>query len=512
MSQAIQDTQPKVQEPAPENMFAVHFSGIPAEWNESHLVEFITSKLPDVNIASVRVVYDRTTGKSRRYAYINLPSDSAIKLINVFNHVKLNDKELSVATKRTERPPPEANLYANHLNLETTYETVEKKFNKFGRVLSTSKREYPNKCAFCVQYEKVEEAKQAISNYNGTEIDGATITVAVFIPAEKREKIFTNILVKNIAESVTEAELREKFSEIGAITSVYVFKNADGSVKYKEIDGKKFYQAAINFEKPEDAANATEKMNGYKIKDSEVIVARHLNRKQRKNVYNNNKKLAIHPPANNVYLNGVGTVDEKELRARLQTFGAIDSLRLMTDEKGERRPYGYCSFFDKDSAERAVGEHSIAIGGVPVTLVRFKPKPIRVHNYVKSTPKRSVNKPKNKTQQKRIPHVQQEQVEAKLEAAVEAKLEAIPTKEFSTLGDDEKHEMLGEKIYDFVSENFKEENAGKITGMILESFKESLDKLNTVIEKGEINEKIKEAIDVLKKHSQPAKEAAQNPK
>ena len=128
------------------------------------------------------------------------------------------------------------------------------------------------------------------------------------------------------------------------------------------------------------------------------------------------------------------------------------------------------------------------------------------NNYVKSVPRRSAtNKYRNKTQQKGTPHVQPEQVEPKVEPAAEAKIEPIPADEFSKMSDEEKHEMLGEKIYDFVEESFKEENTGKITGMILESFKESLNKLNAVIEKGEINEKIKEAIEVLKKYSPAAK-------
>jgi len=67
------------------------------------------------------------------------------------------------------------------------------------------------------------------------------------------------------------------------------------------------------------------------------------------------------------------------------------------------------------------------------------------------------------------------------------------------MDEDDKHETFGEKIYEYVSANYKE-NPGKITGMILESFKKDYAALNNVIANGKIVDKINEAIEVLKKH------------
>ena len=506
MSQATQETQPKTQEPSAEvQSIPVHFGGIPASWDEKKLYDFIIEKQPDIKVGSMRLVCDWNTKKSRRYAYINLPYESSVKLINEFNHMVIDGNEVKVSLKRTDKPLPDANLFANNMNKETTYKEVEKKFGEFGDVLSTSKREFPNKSAFCIQYKTTESANKAIEALNGHELDGQTITVSVFVPASKRAKAFTNVLVKNIPEKVSEEDLKKKFSQFGTITSLYIFKKEDGTVAYKESDGNKVYQAAINFKTTEEAHAAIANMNGTNFEGSEIIVLRHLTKKQRKSEYKKNSKSLLHSPECNLFLNGVDTVDEIELRNKMQQFGNIDSLRLMLDENNKRRAYGYCSFFDKESAEKAITEGSVTVSGVPVTITKFRPKAMRVRsNYVRfNGPRRSVgNKPFNKrAQQKRAQRPQQVTVEQKQEPVAEIKIEPIAAEEFSKMSDEEKHEILGEKIYDFVSTSFEDANAGKITGMILESFKTSLDKLNAVIEKGEINEKINEAIEVLKKHN-----------
>ena len=67
---------------------------------------------------------------------------------------------------------------------------------------------------------------------------------------------YTNLYVKNLEQNVTEETLRERFSEFGNITSLVISRDSDGISK-----GFGF----VNFEKPEDAKNAKESIDGTQL-------------------------------------------------------------------------------------------------------------------------------------------------------------------------------------------------------------------------------------------------------
>lgn len=86
----------------------------------------------------------------------------------------------------------------------------------------------------------------------------AQVYVGPFVrrPDRPQDKKFTNVYVKNLAETITDEKLKELFTTYGAITSAVVMKNADGKSK-----GFGF----INFETAEAAQAAVEAMEGKEI-------------------------------------------------------------------------------------------------------------------------------------------------------------------------------------------------------------------------------------------------------
>lgn len=98
-----------------------------------------------------------------------------------------------------------------------------------------------------VHYESEEAADQAIAKLNGMLLNGKLVYVGKFVPKKERnqngDRVFTNIYVKNLPESMNTEGLRELFSECGQVTSCIVM----------EKDGKSREFGFVNFENPDDA-------------------------------------------------------------------------------------------------------------------------------------------------------------------------------------------------------------------------------------------------------------------
>ena len=67
----------------------------------------ISSKIPGKSKSSAKVIFDRETGRSRGFAFVEMPNDTeGQKAIDELNGVEYDQKviSVSVARPRTERP------------------------------------------------------------------------------------------------------------------------------------------------------------------------------------------------------------------------------------------------------------------------------------------------------------------------------------------------------------------------------------------------------------------------
>merc|ERR550532_2102800 len=145
----------------------------------------------------------------------------------------------------------------------------------------------------------------------------------------------------------------DTFSAFGNILSCKVAQDADG--------GSKGY-GFVHFETEEAAMNAIQKVNGMLLNEKKVFVGRFVPRRAREKA----KKFT------NVYIKNFGEdLGDEKLKEVFSKFGKITSYKVVKDrdvkgEEGEdvlesgpdgkNKGFGFVSFEDSESAEKAVDE------------------------------------------------------------------------------------------------------------------------------------------------------------
>ncbi|XWS52937.1 hypothetical protein CRYUN_Cryun11dG0115200 [Craigia yunnanensis] len=228
-------------------------------------------------------------------------------------------------------------------------------FAKYGKILcceiqvceNGNSKGYGN-----VQFETPESAQKAIEELNGQDTEGKEIYVDHF---KKKEESFqagvgyTNLYVKNLEQNVTEETLQEKFSGFGNITSLVISRDSDGISK-----GFGF----VNFEKPEDAKNAKESMDGTQL-GSKLLDAERAQKKQERELQlqlqKTRKKQLQQYKGLNVYVKHISEdVDDDQLKKHFEHCGKVNSVKIMTDKKGIKRGFGFVCFSQPQEAEQAI--------------------------------------------------------------------------------------------------------------------------------------------------------------
>uniref|UniRef100_A0A673G7H4 Polyadenylate-binding protein n=1 Tax=Sinocyclocheilus rhinocerous TaxID=307959 RepID=A0A673G7H4_9TELE len=151
-----------------------------------------------------------------------------------------------------------------------------------------------------------------------------------------------NIFIKNLDKSIDNKALYDTFSAFGNILSCKVVCDENGSKGY----------GFVHFETHEAAERAIEKMNGMLLNDRKVFVGRFKSRKEREAEMGARAK-----EFTNVYIKNFGEdMDDEKLREIFSKFGPALSIRVMTDDSGKSRGFGFVSFERHEDAQRAVDE------------------------------------------------------------------------------------------------------------------------------------------------------------
>merc|ERR1719399_1796656 len=209
-----------------------------------------------------------------------------------------------------------------------------------------------------VQFDTEEAAQKAIEKVHGKLLREKVVYVAPFVrrldrSADKDGK-FCNIYVKNIPEDYTDEKLKELFESVGETTSVAIMKGAEGKSR-----GFGF----INYEDPDHAAAAVEKLDGHAIIEEKTLVVCRAQKKsereaQLKAKFDQERKERAEKFAGaNLYLKNLSdTVDDAQLRELFNEFGTIISCKIMRDPTGTSRGSGFVAFSSPEEATRAVTE------------------------------------------------------------------------------------------------------------------------------------------------------------
>jgi len=320
-------------------------------------------------VLSIRVCRDAITRRSLGYAYVNFqqPQD-AERALDTMNFDLMQNKPIRIMWSQrdpTIRRSGAGNIFIKNLDPHIDTKSIYDTFSMFGSILSCKiacDEEGKSKGYGFIHFETEEAAQKAIDKVNGMLLDNKVVFVGKFQPRAARLREmgeathhFTNVFVKNFADKLDDAKFREMFEKYGPISSCTVMKDGEGKSR-----GFGF----VSFENLDDAERAVNELNGSDVPDSDLklTVCRAQKKAEREaelsRVYEQLKaeRLQRYQGVNLYVKNLDESVDSDELRTNFEQHGAIASAKVMLDDSGRSKGFGFVCFEKPDDATKAVVE------------------------------------------------------------------------------------------------------------------------------------------------------------
>ncbi|BFG03444.1 polyadenylate-binding protein [Drosophila madeirensis] len=357
-------------------MASLYVGDLHQDINEASLFEKFSTAGP---VLSIRVCRDVITRRSLGYAYVNFqqPAD-AERALDTMNFDVLRNKPIRIMWSQRDpslRRSGVGNVFIKNLDKGIDNKAIYDTFSAFGNILSCKVAidEKGNSKGYgFVHFETEEAANMSIDKVNGMLLNGKKVYVGKFIPRKEREKelgekakLFTNVYVKNFTEEFDDEKLKEFFEPYGKITSYKVMSKEDGKSK-----GFGF----VAYETTEAAEAAVQALNGKDMGESKSLyVARAQKKAERQQELKRKfeelkKKRHDSVFGVNLYVKNLDdTIDDERLRKEFSLYGTITSAKVMTDEEGRSKGFGFVCFISPNEATCAVTElNGRVIGSKPL--------------------------------------------------------------------------------------------------------------------------------------------------
>ncbi|KAI9537308.1 Polyadenylate-binding protein 1A [Dissostichus eleginoides] len=242
---------------------------------------------------------------------------------------------------------PMASLYVGDLHADVTEAMLYEKFSPAGPILSIRVcRDMITRRSLgyaYVNFQQPNDAERALDTMNFDVIKGRPLRImwSQRDPSLRKSGV-GNIFIKNLDKSIDNKALYDTFSAFGNILSCKVVCDENGSKGY----------GFVHFETHEAAERAIEKMNGMLLNDRKVFVGRFKSRKEREAELGARAR-----EFTNVYIKNFGDdMDDVKLRELFNQYGPSLSIRVMTDDSGKSKGFGFVSFERHEDAQKAVDE------------------------------------------------------------------------------------------------------------------------------------------------------------
>lgn len=380
---------------------SLYVGDLDREITEAQLYELFSQVGP---VASIRVCRDAETRRSLGYAYVNYNSavdeKAAERAMEALNYQVVNGKPIRIMWSHRDpstRRSGVGNIFIKNLDESIDHKALHDTFSAFGAILSckiSTDPEGKSRGYGFVHYESEEAANLAIEKVNGMLLEGKKVFVGKFQKRVERQGDgpgrFTNVFVKNLDPDVTDEMLSEKFAEVGIITNAVVMRDERGNSK-----GFGF----VNFQDAEAAAQAVEKLNGAPLgaKNKAMFVNRAMKKTEReqqlRKEFEEKKQERVTKFQNgpsgwgsgdalqqsNLYVKNLDeSIDDEKLKSEFAPYGTIASAKVMRDEKGTSRGFGFVCFGGPEEATRAITEaNGKMVNGRPIYVALAQPKEVR---------------------------------------------------------------------------------------------------------------------------------------
>ncbi|KIK57761.1 hypothetical protein GYMLUDRAFT_172381 [Collybiopsis luxurians FD-317 M1] len=340
-------------------------------------------------VASIRVCRDAVTRRSLGYAYVNyLNASDGERALEQLNYTPIKDRACRIMWSQRDpalRKTGQGNIFIKNLDEQIDNKALHDTFAAFGNVLSckvATDEHGRSKGYGFVHYETAEAAEGAIKAVNGMLLNDKKVYVGHHISRKERQSKldemkaqFTNLYIKNLDPEVTQEEFEKLFEPFGNVTSAIVQVDEEGRSK-----GFGF----VNYETHEEAQRAVDGLHDLEYKGRKLFVSRAQKKAEREEELRKSyeqakmEKLSKYQGVNLYVKNLEDDVDDEKLRAEFEPFGTITSCKVMRDEKGTSKGFGFVCFSSPDEATKAVAEmNNKMIGSKPLYVSLAQRREVR---------------------------------------------------------------------------------------------------------------------------------------
>ncbi|NXE79667.1 EPAB protein, partial [Cochlearius cochlearius] len=247
---------------------------------------------------------------------------------------------------------PLASLYVGDLHPDVTEAMLYEKFSPAGPIMSIRVcRDVATRRSLgyaYINFQQPADAERALDTMNFEVIKGRPIRImwSQRDPGLRKSGV-GNIFIKNLDDSIDNKALYDTFSAFGNILSCKVVCDENGSRGY----------GFVHFETHEAATRAIETMNGMLLNDRKVFVGHFKSRKEREAEFG-----ARAMEFTNVYIKNFGDdMDDDRLREIFSKFGKTLSVKVMMDNTGRSKGFGFVNFEKHEEAQKARGSSALLL-------------------------------------------------------------------------------------------------------------------------------------------------------
>ncbi|WBW72832.1 major poly(A) binding protein Pabp/Pab1 [Schizosaccharomyces osmophilus] len=353
---------------------------------EAMLFELFNSIGP---VASIRVCRDAVTRRSLGYAYVNFHNmEDGSKALDELNYTLIKGRPCRIMWSQRDpslRKMGTGNVFIKNLDPAIDNKALHDTFSAFGKILSckVAVDELSNSKGYgFVHFDTVDSANAAIEHVNGMLLNDKKVYVGHHVSRRERQSKFeqmkanfTNVYVKNLDTEITEQEFSDLFTPFGEITSLSLVKD--------QADKPRGF-GFVNFANHEDAERAVDELNDTEINGKKLYVGRAQKKHEREDELRRRyeqikmEKMNKYQGVNLFVKNLQDEVDDERLKNEFSAFGTITSAKVMTDEQGKSKGFGFVCYTTPEEANKAVTEmNQRMLAGKPLYVALAQRKEVR---------------------------------------------------------------------------------------------------------------------------------------